>query len=166
MSKGVLKNGVEVKLQRNALSVLEHATGNEVDEDNDFDTSSGSDIGEKDHDFSSGSEFHKISKPRVRSTRPCFPLAKSTNFSSSRDVQSITHTPQLKVNLAKLGTESLRRYCRRFNLAGVHSDSSREQMLNVVREHFASQQPLDEARVIAEFINAAKRRKLADRPME
>ncbi|KAF2313334.1 hypothetical protein GH714_010407 [Hevea brasiliensis] len=162
----VLKNGVEVKLQRNALSVLEHATGNEVDEDNDFDTSSGSDIGEKDHDFSSGSEFHKISKPRVRSTRPCFPLAKSTNFSSSRDVQSITHTPQLKVNLAKLGTESLRRYCRRFNLAGVHSDSSREQMLNVVREHFASQQPLDEARVIAEFINAAKRRKLADRPME
>lgn len=47
----VLKNGVEVKLQRNALSVLEHPTGNEVDEDHDFDTSSGSDIGEKDHDF-------------------------------------------------------------------------------------------------------------------
>lgn len=47
----VLKNGVEVKLQRNALSVLEHPTGNEVDEDHDFDSSSGSDIGEKDHDF-------------------------------------------------------------------------------------------------------------------
>jgi hypothetical protein len=45
----VLKNGSEVKLQRNALSVLEHPTGNEVDDDNDFDTSSGSDIGE--HDF-------------------------------------------------------------------------------------------------------------------
>jgi hypothetical protein len=31
------------------LSVLEHPTGNEVDDDNDYDTSSGSDIGE--HDF-------------------------------------------------------------------------------------------------------------------
>jgi hypothetical protein len=63
----ILKNGSEVKLQRNALSVLEHPTGNEVDDDNDFDTSSGSDIGE--HDFYKGSEFHKIKKPKVRSTR-------------------------------------------------------------------------------------------------
>ena len=64
----VLKNEYEVKLQRNiALSVLKHPTGNEVDDDNDFDTSSGSDIGE--HDFYKGSEFHKINKPRVRSTR-------------------------------------------------------------------------------------------------
>ena len=63
----VLKNKSEVKLQRNALSVLEHPTGNEVDDNNDFDTSSGSDVGE--HDFYKGSEFHKINKPRVRSTR-------------------------------------------------------------------------------------------------
>ena len=63
----VLKNGFEVKLQKNALCVLEHPTGNEVDDDNDFDTSSGSDIGE--HDFYIGSEFHKISKTRVRPTR-------------------------------------------------------------------------------------------------
>jgi len=63
----VLKNGYEVKLQRNALSVLEHPTGNELDDDNDFDTSSGFDVGE--HDFYKGSEFHKISKPRVRPTR-------------------------------------------------------------------------------------------------
>ncbi|KAL9336650.1 hypothetical protein Peur_071138 [Populus x canadensis] len=63
----VLKNESEVKLQRNALSVLEHPTGNEVDDDNDFDTSSGSDIGE--HDFYRGNEFYKISKPKVRPTR-------------------------------------------------------------------------------------------------
>jgi PHYB activation tagged suppressor 1 len=56
----VLKNESEVKLQRNALSMLEHPTGNEVNDDNDFDTSSGSDIGE--HDFYKGSEFHKINK--------------------------------------------------------------------------------------------------------
>lgn len=48
----VLKNGVEVKLQRNALSVLEPPTGNEEDDDHDFDnSSSSSDIGEKDNDF-------------------------------------------------------------------------------------------------------------------
>ena len=63
----VLKNESEVKLQRNALSVLEHPTGNEVDDDNDFHTSSGSDIGK--HDFYIGSELHKISKTRVRSTK-------------------------------------------------------------------------------------------------
>lgn len=46
----VLKNGVEVKLQRNALSVLEPPTGNEEDVDFDFDdSSSGSDIVDKDH---------------------------------------------------------------------------------------------------------------------
>jgi len=63
----VLKNEYEVKLQRNVLSVLKHPTGNEVDDNNDFDTSSDSDIGE--HDFYKGSEFHKINKSRVRSTR-------------------------------------------------------------------------------------------------
>jgi len=63
----VLKNGSEVKLQRNALSVLEHPTGNEVDDDNDFDTINDSDIGE--HDFYKDNEFHKINKPRVQSTR-------------------------------------------------------------------------------------------------
>lgn len=48
----VLKNGDEVKLQRNALSVLEHPTGNEIDDDHDYDNSStSSDIVDKDNDF-------------------------------------------------------------------------------------------------------------------
>jgi len=63
----VLKNGSEVKIQRNALSMLEHPTRNKVDDDNDFDISSDSDIDE--HDFYKGNEFHKICKPRVRPTR-------------------------------------------------------------------------------------------------
>jgi len=46
----VLKNGIEVKLQRNALSVLEAPTGNEDDDELDH-SSSSSDLGEKDHDF-------------------------------------------------------------------------------------------------------------------
>lgn len=52
MAYKVLKNGVEVKLQRNALSVLEHPTGNEIDDDHDYDNSStSSDIVDKDNDF-------------------------------------------------------------------------------------------------------------------
>ncbi|ESR52753.1 hypothetical protein WN944_012983 [Citrus x changshan-huyou] len=168
----VLKNGVEVKLQRNALSVLEHPTGNEVDEDHDFDSSSGSDIGEKDHDFSSSIEFHKLSKPRVRQTRPWVSSAsaKLVNRGSYRDVQSIIHRSQPKVNLARLGTDSLRRYCRHYNLANISSDSSREQMLNAVQRHFTSQPKLSEVHVISEFVNAVmkatKRRKPVDRHME
>ncbi|XP_061963933.1 uncharacterized protein LOC133688459 [Populus nigra] len=60
----VLKNKSEVKLQRNALSVLEHPTGNEVDDDNDFDTSSGSDIGE--HDFYKGSDSSLLPGYHIR----------------------------------------------------------------------------------------------------
>lgn len=44
----VLTNGIEVKLQRNALSVIEAPTGNEEDDDLEFDNVqwNGSDLGE------------------------------------------------------------------------------------------------------------------------
>ncbi|KAE9452049.1 hypothetical protein C3L33_16058, partial [Rhododendron williamsianum] len=97
----VLKNGVEVKLQRNALSVLEPPTGNEEEDDDDFDISSGSsDIGEKYNDFSTGIEFSKVSKPRVRYTRPWISSisAKSTNRSTCKEVQSHIRPPQLQID--------------------------------------------------------------------
>ncbi|KAF8380197.1 hypothetical protein HHK36_027679 [Tetracentron sinense] len=98
----VLKNGVEVKLQRNALSVLEPPTGNEEDdEDHDFDNScSSSDLGEKYNDFSNSIEFHKLSKPRVRHTRPWItlaPMAKPTSQSNYKEVQSNIHKPRLQL---------------------------------------------------------------------
>ncbi|KAJ4839639.1 hypothetical protein Tsubulata_035882 [Turnera subulata] len=160
----VLKNGVEVKLQRNALSVLEHPTGNEVDED-DLDTSSGSDMGEKDHDFFNGGEFHKISKPRVRPSRPfvAHPPTKLPNRSGYKDVQSIIHTRQPRVNLEKLRTESLWRYCKQYKIAGISFDSSRERMLIAAKHHFATQPPLDEVQVLANFTRPAKKLKPADR---
>ncbi|XP_052171307.1 uncharacterized protein LOC127787351 isoform X2 [Diospyros lotus] len=113
----VLKNGVEVKLQRNALSVLEPPTGNEEDEDDFDNSSSSSDIGIKDTDFSSRVEFRKLSKPRVRYTKPIPSLsAKSTNRSSSKEAQSDVLTSQSRVKLAKLGSSSLWRYWRSFKL--------------------------------------------------
>lgn len=44
----VLTNGIEVKLQRNALSVIEPPTGNEEDDDLEFENThwNGSDMGE------------------------------------------------------------------------------------------------------------------------
>ncbi|KAK9147448.1 hypothetical protein Scep_006205 [Stephania cephalantha] len=163
----VLKNGVEVKLQRNALSVLEPPTGNEEDDDeHEFNSCSSSDIGEKDNDFSS-SEFHnhKASKPRVRHGKPLIFSNKQMGRPSFRDIQSNIHKPHPlpKVNLAKLGTPSLWRYCKRYNLVGhnygPNPNTPKSQLVDIMQPHFLAQQKLDEFQVIMEFIGAAKRLK-------
>ncbi|KAM7525780.1 hypothetical protein LguiA_015682 [Lonicera macranthoides] len=157
----VLKNGVEVKLQRNALSVLEPPTGNEEDEDYDFDKSgSEPEICEKDSGLSTRIEFKKLSRPRVRYARPWVSStpAKSINHVSSREVKSVIHTPQSRVNLAKLGTNTLWRYWSSFNLGQVHPNPSKELLVNAIQDHFASQK-VDELQVIVEFLHAAKRLK-------
>ncbi|KAG1362539.1 hypothetical protein COCNU_10G007580 [Cocos nucifera] len=146
----VLKNGVEVKLQRNALSVLEAPTGNE-DDDDDCDNSfcSSSDMGEKDIDYGSV-EFHKPTKPRARHTRPWTSSAKSNNRGIYRDIHG--YKPQTRVNLAKLGTATLWRYWRHFNLVSINPNPSKEQLVHGVQHHFLSQ-------VIVGFIHTAKRLK-------
>ncbi|OWM85304.1 hypothetical protein CDL15_Pgr028091 [Punica granatum] len=157
----VLKNGIEVKLQRNALSVLEHPSGNDEDDDIYLDSSSGSDTGVKDHNFPSAINFPKISKPRVRHTRPwsTSPSAKPMNRGTYRDVQSIIQSPHL-VNLLKLGTDSLWRYCKHYKLVGLNSSTPREEMLNAVQRHFSlHQQRLSETQVIMNFVRAAKKLK-------
>ncbi|PON84548.1 Histone deacetylase complex subunit SAP30/SAP30-like [Trema orientale] len=160
----VLKNGVEVKLQRNALSVLEHPTGNEEGDDHDYDNSStSSEIGEKDNDFYSSTEFHKHYKPRVRHSKSsAISTAKSIHRGIYKEVQSI-HGSRSSLSMARLGIDSLKRYCRYFNLASNHSNPSREDLINIVQRHFDSQQkPLDDIPVVTEFVQAAaKRRKQA-----
>ncbi|XP_051151109.1 uncharacterized protein LOC127265379 isoform X2 [Andrographis paniculata] len=154
----VLKNGVEVKLQRNALSVLEHPTGNEEDYDLD-DSSSGSDAGEKERNrISTGFHFSKISKPKVRYSRPWFPSAstKFINRNSCREVHTKCNSSQLRVNVAKLGIGSLWRYWRSFHLANITPNPTKEQLVNMVQQHFTSQK-VDEVQVILKFIQAAKR---------
>nr|CAD1835816.1 unnamed protein product [Ananas comosus var. bracteatus] len=157
----VLKNGVEVKLQRNALSVLEPPTGNEEDDDDDIyrDNSfcSSSDIGEKDIHYPT-IEYHKPTKPRVRHTRPWTPSAKSINRIRHKDVHLNGFNARTRVNLAKLGTATLWRYWRHFNLVSINPNPSKEQLLRSVQRHFLSQQ-LDEVQVIVGFIRTAKRMK-------
>ncbi|GAB2273887.1 hypothetical protein Dimus_008659 [Dionaea muscipula] len=166
----VLKNGVEVKLQRNALSVLEPPTGNEDDDDFDFDNSTcSSDMGEKDQDhFPSSMVFPRITKQRVRPTKPCAPssLAKSSSRGCYKVLPPTIHVPSsTRVNLAKLGSSSLWRYCRRFHLVQGSSTngnaSSKEQIADMVQRHFASQK-VDEVQVVVDFIHAARRLKKGD----
>lgn len=162
----VLKNGIEVKLQRNALSVLEPPTGNEDDDELDH-SSSSSDLIDKEPDFPNGMEFHKVSKPRVRHTRPWAQsaIAKSNNRSCFKEFQYNIHSPQCKLNFTKLGSDSLWRYLSRFHLGSMNSTSSREHLVNMVQRHFATQQ-VDEAQVIAEFVRAAKKLRSSNRSRE
>ncbi|CAL9201693.1 unnamed protein product [Musa hybrid cultivar] len=148
----VLKNGEEVKLQRNALSVLEAPTGNEDDEI-DCDTSfcSSSDMGEKDMDYT-GSEFHKPRKSRIRHTRSW----KSNGQSSIRNIHSHGFKPRTRVRLSKLETATLWRYWKHFNLVSSNPGPTKEQLVHDVQHHFLSQK-LDETEVILGFIHAAKR---------
>ncbi|WP_285164381.1 hypothetical protein, partial [Mycobacterium tuberculosis] len=62
----VLTNGIEVKLQRNALSVIEAPTGDEVDDDLECDNMQWncSDMA-SDHEI----QHHKIQRPRSRQRR-------------------------------------------------------------------------------------------------
>ncbi|KAF2947715.1 uncharacterized protein [Oryza sativa Japonica Group] len=154
----VLKNGVEVKLQRNALSVLEPPTGNEDDDDIDGNNSfcSSSDMGDKDMDYLAIIEYHKPTKPRVRHTRPWSSCTKSSNRGNFHPSSIL----QTRVNLTRLGTPTLWRYWKHFNLVSMNPDPSKEQLFHGVQQHFQSQQQqLDELQVILGFIQAAKRLK-------
>ncbi|CAN8304736.1 unnamed protein product [Cochlearia groenlandica] len=154
----VLTNGIQVKLQRNALSVVEAPTGNEEDDDLDFENThkNGSDMTSEDT-----LKPHK-SKPRGhRSSRPSH---KTTSRSLSSDSQSkssgFTSRENMKVDLSKLDMPTLLKYWRHFNLVDAIPNPSREQLIDIVQRHFISQK-MDELQVIVGFVQAAKKMKKA-----
>ncbi|XP_074572568.1 uncharacterized protein LOC141829048 isoform X1 [Curcuma longa] len=156
----VLKNGVEVKLQRNALSVLETPTGDE-DEDEIVYTSvySTSDVEAKEIDCT-GSEFYKSRKLGVQHTRSSISCGEFNGRSCyDDDTQSHGYKTRTRVNLSRLGTTTLWRYWRHFDLVSVNPNPTKEQMVHGVQCHFLSQKQLDEMQVIEGFIHAAKRLK-------
>ncbi|KAG9148079.1 hypothetical protein Leryth_003659 [Lithospermum erythrorhizon] len=115
----VLTNGIEVKLQRNALSVLEAPTGSEDDDDLDLDL---------DHLQWNG--------PRVASHAEV-----SEELEGSMQIQWTIQRlrPSLsKVDLSKLEMAALWRYLQHFNLVG-HSQQHQRQLIDVVQRHFLSQ---------------------------
>ncbi|CAI5505994.1 unnamed protein product [Closterium sp. Naga37s-1] len=77
-----------------------------------------------------------------------------------RDGHTTQQPSLVSVDLSKLHTSALKRYRRHFKLAEVGPNSSKEQLLSAVGRHFMSQQ-LDELQVLAGFLQAAKRLKVA-----
>ncbi|KAJ8532424.1 hypothetical protein K7X08_012347 [Anisodus acutangulus] len=147
----VLTNGIEVKLQRNALSVIEAPTGNEDDGDLEFETVqwNASDDTQKFH--RSRNHIHKSSGSPHKTL--------SRSFSCDSQLNGSISTPQgTMVDLSKLEMAALWRYWRHFNLMDAIPNPSKEQLIDVVQRHFTSQQ-LNELQVIVGFVQAAKRLK-------
>ncbi|KAL1309488.1 hypothetical protein HN51_052171 [Arachis hypogaea] len=153
----VLTNGIEVKLQRNALSVIEAPTGNEEDNDLEFENLSwnGSDMASDDRRKS-----HK-SRHRMHRSLGSSHKTMSRSFSGdslSKGSSASTPNGSTKVYLSKLEMAALWRYWRHFNLVDAVPNPSKEQLVDVVQRHFMSQQ-MDELQVIVGFVQAAKRLK-------
>ncbi|KAL3845210.1 hypothetical protein ACJIZ3_002613 [Penstemon smallii] len=153
----VLTNGIEVKLQRNALSVIEAPTGNEEDDDLEFEHvrwNNGSDMASDDTQKS-----HRSRHRMHRSFGSCHKTLSRSLSCDSHSKDSIS-TPRgsAKVDLSKLEMAALWRYLRHFNLVDGIPNPSKEQLIDVVQRHFVSQQ-LDELQVITGFVKAAKRLK-------
>lgn len=152
----VLTNGIEVKLQRNALSVIEAPTGHEDDDDLECENVrwNGSDMASDDMQslkpHKSRSRSHKVSAQKSLSRSHSCESQSKGSISSSRATT--------RVDLSKLEITALWRYWHHFNLVGVIPNPSKEQLIDVVQRHFMSQQ-LDELQVISGFVQAAKRLK-------
>ncbi|KAL6504667.1 hypothetical protein OROHE_023425 [Orobanche hederae] len=153
----VLTNGIEVKLQRNALSVIEAPTGNEDDDDLEY---------EQVHWNSSDMALCGARKPhrsRHRMHRSSYgspnkTLSRSPSCESQPKNSISTAKVPVKVDLGKLEMAALWRYLLHFNLVDHLTNPSKEQLIDVVQRHFVSQQ-LDELQVITGFVQAAKRLK-------
>ncbi|URE38055.1 hypothetical protein MUK42_13047 [Musa troglodytarum] len=152
----VLTNGIEVKLQRNALSVIEAPSGHEEDDEIECENMqwNSSDMAFDD------TQSQKLQNSKIRPHKGSF--SKSLSRSHSSDSQSkgsiSSSRGTMKVDLSKLETTALWRYWRHFNLVNASPNPSKEQLIEVVERHFMSQQ-LDELQVILGFVQAAKRLK-------
>uniref|UniRef100_A0A1J3F3I8 Histone deacetylase complex subunit SAP30 Sin3 binding domain-containing protein n=3 Tax=Noccaea caerulescens TaxID=107243 RepID=A0A1J3F3I8_NOCCA len=150
----VLTNGIEVKLQRNALSVIEAPTGNE--EDNDLEVehtqwNNPSDMTSEDTLKPRKSKQRGHRSARLSQKTMCRALSCDSHSKSS----SLTPRGNMKVDLSTLDIPALLRYWRHFNLGDPLPNPSKEQLLDVVQRHFMSQE-MDELQVIVGFVQAAR----------
>ncbi|GKV29858.1 hypothetical protein SLEP1_g38745 [Rubroshorea leprosula] len=132
----VLTNGIEVKLQRNALRIIGAPTGNEEDDDLDFENMqwNGSDMASDD--------TQKPHKSRHRTHKSTGSSHKTVSRSLSCDSQSkgsISTLSGSTVDLSKLEMAALWRYWRHFNLVDAIPNPSKEQLVDLVQQHFMSQ---------------------------
>ncbi|KAF9620249.1 hypothetical protein IFM89_010984 [Coptis chinensis] len=132
----VLTNGIEVKLQRNALSVIEAPTGLEDDDDLECESMQWSVLD------TASDDTQKSQRPRNRPRKAVGSAHKTINRSlscHSQSKSSISTRNATKVDLRKLETTALRRYWRHFKLVDDIPNPSKEQLIDIVQRHFMSQ---------------------------
>lgn len=176
----VLPSGEEVKLQRNALEVLERPSGHEPDFSEEEEeearrqqqAAAAAAAAARGYTYEPA-EPHAEDRPRPPRRPSSVPpggrpaasaggslfdadygAAGRTRLHSSRAGGS----GQPRINLGKLQTAALKRYGAVYHLP-EESAASREALLDAVSEHFAAQQ-VDESEVIACFLSAVKRHRM------
>ncbi|CAH2067342.1 unnamed protein product [Thlaspi arvense] len=155
----VLTNGIEVKLQRNALSVIEAPTGNE--EDNDIAIEQHTQWNPSDMTPVDTLKPHKSKQKGHRSARLSHKtMSRAVSCDSHSKSSGLTPRRNMKVDLSKLDMPALLRYQRHYNLVDALPNPTKEQLLDIVQRHFMSQE-MDELQVIVGFVQAAKGMKKA-----
>lgn len=134
--------GEEVRLQRNALSVVSRPTGDE------------SDFSDDDVEDAHQETQQEVILPRERRRRA--PAPSSADFVSDQRRISSRHAAVAgpRINLQCLNVGALKRYKQHYQLTDIGDSASREQMATAVGRHFM-QQSVDEADTIESFVNAA-----------
>ncbi|CAN8239933.1 unnamed protein product [Cochlearia groenlandica] len=143
----VLTNGIEVKLQRNALSVIEAPTGNEQYSDLEVDHTQWipSQISKFFYSFFVTNKTFISTIPNASFHFDCFESL----------IEEILFMFTKKIDLSKLDTPALLRYWQHYSLVDALPNPSKEQLLDIVQRHFMSNE-MDELQVIVGFVQAAK----------
>ncbi|KAI7740916.1 hypothetical protein M8C21_033043, partial [Ambrosia artemisiifolia] len=161
----VLTNGIEVKLQRNALSVIEAPTVHKDNNENDDDDDCEFEKCRCNRSDQASDGTQKLPRSRHRSRKSTTGSSRNKTVSRSLFCDSqpkasfTTYRGSVKIDLSKLEMAALRRYWLHFNLAGVIPNLSKEQLVDIVQRHFMSQ-TMDELQVIVGFVHAAKKLKM------
>ena len=146
----VLSDGSNVRLQRNALTVLEQPTGEESESEEDDVTTTTT--GARGGAGEGRTTFAASSVVGGRTKRKPSRYATTTSLRSRQD-----DSPQeLAVNFNKLHAETLRRYKRHFKLT-LHNNPTKADLVSAVGAHFMKQK-VDERKVLHTFVESISKR--------
>jgi len=150
----ILSNGAEVRLQRNALSVIEHPSPDELDDDDDHEIP----VPVQRPPSEKSEKFAAHHKPRPKRPRhpadpregPSSGIGKAVAIRRSNDRKR--EASSTNINFNKLEAGSLRKYRRHYKLE-IGPNASKDQLVSAVQHHF-SMHTVDESNVIAAFLVA------------
>jgi len=162
----VLSNGQEVRLQRNALTVLEHPSGDEPESDGgdeedvengeeEGDEEDGEDDDDDDDDDDDGDEKDAMKTRLRRPTRvPGNGPPSQAAAAAMKRLQERRRSarPNCQSNFERLTTTTLLKYKKAYGLeANEETDKNKRALIQEVGKHFISQK-VDEQKVLQQFM--------------